>query len=72
MCAAIARRISSLTGATAKTGTSRHDSPDALAKQIPRYAGTAIVFGLLFMRFELASLDRPQLHRHRNPNGAVG
>jgi UDP-N-acetylmuramyl pentapeptide phosphotransferase/UDP-N-acetylglucosamine-1-phosphate transferase len=41
--------------ATAKAGTSRHDSPDALARQIPLYAGAAIAIGLLFVRFELAS-----------------
>ena len=41
--------------ATAKAGTSRHDSPDALARQIPLYVGAAIVIGLLFVRFELAS-----------------
>ena len=41
--------------ATAKAGTSRHDSPEALARQIPLYVGAAIVIGLLFVRFELAS-----------------
>jgi hypothetical protein len=41
--------------ATAKAGTSRHDSPDALARQIPLYVGAAIAIGLLFARFEFAS-----------------
>ena len=41
--------------ATAKAGTSRHDSRAALARQIPLYAGAAIVIGLLLARFELAS-----------------
>ena len=41
--------------ATAKAGTSRHDSPDALARQLPLYVGAAIVIGLLFARYEFGS-----------------
>lgn len=41
--------------ATARAGTSRHDSPAALGKQSPLYAGAAIVSALLFARFDLAS-----------------
>jgi UDP-N-acetylmuramyl pentapeptide phosphotransferase/UDP-N-acetylglucosamine-1-phosphate transferase len=47
--------------ASARAGTSRHDSRAALARQIPLYMGAAIVIGLLFaVRVRL--LDRPELH----------
>lgn len=41
--------------ASARAGTSRHDSRAALARQIPLYVGAAIVISLLFARFEFAS-----------------